>query len=161
MARKKARGRPRKSAQKNANTTSGEEFEGPSNNIPQTLDARRTRTNEEVQGMPTLDFSSTSAGGTPQQLRLNEVISPPALQSGGLNCVHNLKRMGISLRRIQVIAKVGKLFSLLMVKYCRMILGLKKLLETSKLLLMIFKGKWISGLILWFVMFRGLILHYM
>lgn len=79
MARKRAKGRPRKSAQKGSNSV-GENSHSAVNltkgHIPLTQDARRTRTIEEVQGIPVLEFSSVSVGGTPRQQRLVEVATP-------------------------------------------------------------------------------------
>lgn len=76
MVRKKIRGRPRKSANKGNSSSPLEANEGNSNNIPQTQDARRTRSIEKVQGIPAIEFSSTSAVGTPPQQRLTKVATP-------------------------------------------------------------------------------------
>lgn len=74
MAKKKTRGRPRKYANKGSNST--EDSTDNHSNIPQSQDARRTRSIEEIQGIPALELLSTSAIGTPPQQRLIEVVTP-------------------------------------------------------------------------------------
>lgn len=44
--------------------------------VPQTLDARMTRTIEEIHGIQPLDFSSVLAAGTAPHQRIVEVVTP-------------------------------------------------------------------------------------
>lgn len=88
MARRKPRGRPRKSANKGENNTnqqSGNQ-ESVASGVPQSQDARQTRKVDDVQGLPVLEFRSESTVDTPVRHRLIEVRTP-AEQPGATNDV--------------------------------------------------------------------------
>lgn len=82
MARKKGRGRPRKSANKGdasgsvANSSGGK---------PQSEDARRVRTIADLQGILPWQLRSTSTAHTPEQNRLSEVITPIVNSDDGVH----------------------------------------------------------------------------